>query len=125
MQVYSIHIRGRGLALDSDVAVIKEGFSWPAFVFNFFWMLWHRHWVAGGAILFVITAIFASIRLVGGTGFSEFILCAAWFMTVGAFANDFRRYCLERQGYLDMGQVLGETPDDALYLYLKESLSEA
>lgn len=38
------------------VAFIPEGFAWTAFVFTFFWALWHRMWVAA-ALLFAVFSV--------------------------------------------------------------------
>ena len=40
MRVYSVHIRRHGLDYDRDIAVVKEGFSWPALCFGALWALY-------------------------------------------------------------------------------------
>ena len=43
--IYTAHVRGRGREPTSDVVLVKDGFSWPAFFFSLIWALWHRLWV--------------------------------------------------------------------------------
>ncbi len=121
MRIYSVHIRRHSSKLERDFMVIKHGFSWSAFFFSGFWAFWYRHWLFGVAIITVLLAIIIITRFLGGTALIEFVLCAGWFMTVGALANDMRRYYLDQAGFIEVGDTVGKTPEEALYLYLKEA----
>ena len=44
MKAYSVQTLPWSSASDSDVALIVEGFSWPALIFGPFWALWHGLW---------------------------------------------------------------------------------
>ncbi|MBI2584926.1 MAG: DUF2628 domain-containing protein, partial [Rhodospirillales bacterium] len=35
MRLYSVHLRRHGLDPDRDLVLVKEGFSWPAFLLSF------------------------------------------------------------------------------------------
>ena len=124
MRVYSIHIRRHGPDLDCDFLAIKEGFSWPAFFLNALWALWHHHWLLAVVMIVVPTAIVNIMQLIGVTFVTGLVLCASWIMAVGASANDMRRYLLGRAGFVEAGSVFGQTSDEALYSYLKESSME-
>jgi hypothetical protein len=53
MLTYTAHRRAELLLDDDDgnsVVFIKDGFSWPAFVIPFVWMIWHRLWLAAGCL---------------------------------------------------------------------------
>ena len=57
MRVFTVHLRRHGLDVDRDLAFVKEGFCWPAFLLSFLWALWHRLWIVAIAILCVEAAL--------------------------------------------------------------------
>ena len=46
MALYVIQARGADLASLERAAIIKDGFSWPAFIFAQLWLIYHRLWLA-------------------------------------------------------------------------------
>ncbi len=121
MRTYSVHIRRHGLNLDRDFAVVKEGFSWPAFVFNIFWALWYRHWLAA-IVLFAIPITVAIVtKVIGLAPAGKTFLSLGWLVIVGMTANDVRRYYLDRDGFVEHGIAAGKNTDDALYSYLRDT----
>ena len=121
MRIYSVHIRRPGLDFDRDVVVVKEGFSWPAFLFNIFWALWHRHWLAAIALLVIPLGIAIITNVIGLALAGQTILSMGWLVMVGILANDVRRYYLELGGFVEDGITTGKAPDDALYNYLRDT----
>ena len=121
MRTYSVHIRRHGLDLDRDFALVKEGFSWPAFVFNMFWALWYRHWLAAIAFFAIPLAIATFTKFIGLAPAGQTVLSMGWSVIVGMLANDVRRYYLDCDGFVEDGIVAGTTPDDALYDYLRDT----
>ena len=119
MQFYSIHTRRNGEGLDSDFAVIKEGFSWPAFFFNSLWALWHRNWVSFFVMVMILSCITFISNLAGVTPAVYVVLYVGVFMGFGALANDLKRLQLDRAGFAEVGVGFGESADQALYFYLK------
>ena len=100
--------------------MVKEGFNWPALLFNVFWALWHRHWLAAIA-LFAIPLVIAIItKAIGLAPAGQTVLSISWSVIVGLLANDLRRYYLERDGFVEDGIAAGKTPDDALFQYLRD-----
>jgi len=110
MRSYTIHHRA-GTNGD-DVVVIKEGFSWGAFVFNFLWALWHRLWLASLALLVVMLAIDAAADFLGVNPVLAAVIELAVSLWVGFNANDWRRRVLERRGYA-LGAVIAAPNADA------------
>ena len=121
MRSYSIHIRRRGLDLDRDIVVVKEGFNWPAFLFNIFWALWHRHWLAALSLFVIHLVIFIVSKIIGLTLADQAALTLGWLAIVGMLANDVRRYYVDRDGFVEDGIAAGKTSDDALYDYLRDA----
>lgn len=116
MRVYSVHFRRQ--ARGADLVLVKEGFCWPAFFLSFLWALWHRMWltvlwlVAVSAALGALTAV---LRL-DPVGEAAVSLGAA--LLVGFFANDIRRWSLDKRGYSHEGVVVGDNEDGALRRFL-------
>ena len=121
MRTYSVHIRRHGLDFDRDVVVVKEGFSWPACVFNIFWALWHRHWLAAIALFMIPLGIAIITNVIGLAPAGQTALSMGWSVIVGMLANDVRRYYLDRDGFVEDGITAGKSPDDALYDYLRDT----
>ncbi len=57
MALYTVHLPGnrRDPQALEEAVLIREGFSWPAFIFSVFWLLWHRLWL--GLLGFVAAGI--------------------------------------------------------------------
>ena len=121
MRIYSVHIRRHGLDLDRDVALVKEGFSWPAFLFNIFWALWHRHWLAVATMFAIPLAIATLTKVIGFAPAGQTVLNMGWAVIVGMLANDVRRYYLGRGGFVEDGITTGKAPDDALFDYFRDT----
>jgi uncharacterized protein DUF2628 len=102
----------------ATVVLVREGFSWAAFLFALPWLLWHRLWLA--ALLYLALAV--AIGLLVPEPFGPAAGLALQFL-VGAHANDLRRRRLARRGYtqahvvaerdLDLAtaRLLGARPD--------------
>ena len=121
MRSYSIHIRRRGHERDRDIVLVKEGFNWPAFLFNIFWALWYRHWLAAVTLFAVLLVIFIISKMIGLTSVDEAALTLGWLVIVGMLANDVRRYYMDRNGFVEDGIAVGKNSDDALYDYLRKA----
>ncbi|HAD86887.1 MAG TPA: DUF2628 domain-containing protein, partial [Rhodospirillaceae bacterium] len=57
MRVFTVHIRRHALDPDKDVRLIKEGFSWPAFLFSFLWALWNRMWWTALGLFVIVSGV--------------------------------------------------------------------
>jgi len=100
------------------VVLVREGFSWVAFLFALPWLLWHRLWLA--ALLYLALAVTIGLLLPGPFGPAAGL--ALQFL-LGAHANDLRRRRLARRGYaqahgvaerdlvLATARLLGMRPD--------------
>jgi hypothetical protein len=102
MKTYTLHVAADAAPGDAgtlDRAVlVKDGFSWGAFVFSFFWFFAHRLWIAGLLVLFAAAALGVSLQLLrvgAGAGVSAAFLLA---VLVGLEANSLRRWTLARSG---------------------------
>ncbi len=122
LRVFTVHRpparTKRWEALDPLPELVKEGFSWPAFVFGVAWALYHKLWLVAAALVAVSAVI--------GVAFEQFQLgetaAALTFFAlavlVGLMGNDWRRASLRRRGYLEDGVVTASDAETALRRYL-------
>ena len=117
MNVYTVHMRRHGLDQDSDIVLVKEGFSWPAFLFTVLWALYNRLWVVAAIVLLA----FVSLELVARyLGISEAVLMVAEVglsVLVGFLAHDCRRESLTRAGFENLDVVIADNQTSAEQRY--------
>ncbi len=116
MRVYTVHHRRRRAA--DQLVLIKEGFCWPAFLFNFLWALWHRLWLVALLLLALSSASGVLLGLAGLDPVSEAAVSIGLAAVVGYIANDLRRWTLGRRGYSQETVVTGADMDTALHRFL-------
>jgi hypothetical protein len=117
MRVYTVHVPPFSHR-EIDPVLIKEGFSWPAFLFGPLWMLIHRLWLAF-VVLVVVTLILGVAADAFGLGeIPQAIVSLAIAVLVGAHGNDMRRHGLARRGYRDAGVVAARNLDEAIHRFV-------
>jgi hypothetical protein len=89
--------------------VVREGFSAPAAIFGFLWLLWHRAWIAA-ALLFATFVIVAKL----GDLMQSPALPLGLIVLQGMFGRDLVRWNLARVGYRPGPVVLAANDDSAL-----------
>ena len=90
MRVFTAHTRA-----DSPPVLVREGFSWGAFIFGPFWLLARRAWIAG---VLALCASVAITVLAAEPARGLLSLALAWLL--GLAGQDLRRGALERRGFL-------------------------
>ena len=122
MRVYTVHLRHLGLDPDRDIVLVKEGFSWPAFVLTFLWALWHRLWwaaaalFAAGVIGGLLDATAPDIGIDAYWGGIGTVLVS---VMAGLFGNDALRWGLARRGFETRAVVAARDRDAALHRFLE------
>ena len=97
MTVYTVHDRPVGAGHDPDFALVKEGFNWWAFVLPLVWLLVRRQWLGLLVYLAAIVAIGVAFQISGLDLLTQGLLWLVFALFVGAIANDWRRWTLERR----------------------------
>ena len=111
MAVYTVHEPPRrnddALAHTEGFAFVRDGFSWPAFLFAPLWMLRYRLWLALIVYLLVVFALGAATRALGG---GDWLMAISLLVSllVGFEASTLRRYGLARRGWKTLGVVVGD-----------------
>jgi len=125
MKTFTIHLRRDGLDPDRDIAVVKEGFNWPAFFFGTLWAFWNRLWIAGALLLAAtVTVQMISQTLISGH-LGQSVVTIGLAVVVGLIGNDLRRWTLDRADFQFAGIASGPNADTALRRYIDGDRSAA
>lgn len=112
-KIYTAYEKPEAAEPSARMELVRDGFSWMAFLFNFFWMLYHRLWREA----FVYMAILVALTLVTTPlGLSEITvgLVQFWLQLLIAFhASDLRGRALARQGYRMAGVLVASNDTEA------------
>lgn len=117
MKTYTVHyppesgVSMTGLA--RDAILVKDGFSWPAFLVPFIWLLYNRMWIV--LVIYVaaeiaLAAIAAGLHLPDGL---TMVMSLALSAIIGFQGNDFHRWSLERRRYKQQSIVAGGNLSEA------------
>ncbi|MGE5539777.1 MAG: DUF2628 domain-containing protein [Gemmatimonas sp.] len=117
MRVYTIHLPPASQRI-VDPALVKEGFSWPAFLFGPLWALAKGMWLTALALIALDLASGLVMDAAGFNPLTEAIVSLAIAFLIGAHANDWRRRALARRAWRDAGVVAARNVDEALARYL-------
>jgi Protein of unknown function (DUF2628) len=117
LRFYSVHAEPWNPATTPQGAdrtvMVKEGFSWPAFLISLPWLIWHRMWI----VLLLYLAL-----VIGLAALSEFGQVPDQAMTIASMiialvlgfeGNGLLRWTLARRGYEEIGEVAAETSQAA------------
>jgi hypothetical protein len=117
MRHYSVHRPPWALNAPDAVRFVKEGFSWPAFLFTGFWLLWKRLWVEFAIFLAVVAALELALHAMGigqaMAGLGSLIIGLA----LGFEGNDLVRAKLARTGYVEVDEVAARDLENAELKY--------
>jgi len=110
MRAFTVHIKDDR----QDTAVlVRDGFSWAAFLFTVLWAAWHRMWWWALAlfVLFAVTGVVMA-KLSLGAGLS-FLIHGIFSVIIGLGAGEMRRWHLTRRGFRETGRVQGRDRTEA------------
>ena len=113
MRLYTVHIRRKSEAPDHEAILVRDGFSWGAFLFTLPWALWRRMWLGTFLILLGALLIDSLARLAYLDELDETVLFFAYALYIGFAGNDWRRRNLARRGYDEVAVVGAPGIDDA------------
>lgn len=117
MQLYTVHIargerRGDPQAIERAI-LVRDGFSFAAFVFTGFWLLFHRAFLAGVAVLagsFVLGLILDAWSAAPFVTVGSQLLVS---LLVGLEGASLRRWTLARRGWPVVDVVSGASRGEA------------
>ena len=101
MKTYTLHVPPEARPGDPDAldraVLVRDGFSWGAFIFSFLWFFAHRLWIAGLGVLaaaLALAALLQGLRVGPAATFLAELLLA---LLVGLEANALRRWTVARR----------------------------
>ncbi len=99
---YTLHLPEHAIPGDPDALerseIVRDGFSWWAFITPMLWLFWHRHWVLGIVAALVVGLVGVALSALGlrtGAILGVEILMHLLF---GFEAASLRRLVYERRG---------------------------
>jgi len=105
MRVFTVHAKP---GARPGTRLVREGFSFWAFLFGPLWLLWHALWLALLAYLLLAVAIaFIPDPWEGWATLALQVL-------MGLHARDIQRWTLGRRGFATEGVVAGRDEEEAL-----------
>ena len=127
MKVYTVHYRqeasGSLIGLGEDAILVKEGFSWPAFLVPLIWLAYKRMWIV---LAFYVAAAAGLTLLEQGEVVAEsalFVGNLALNLILGLEGNDIYRWSLQRRRYREHAVVVGQNLVSAEQRYF-EAIAE-
>jgi len=121
MRLYSVHLRAHGRDPERDLVLVKEGFSWPAFVFTAFWAVATRMWLPAMVLFTVVVLSGWAVHWFRPGETVEGLLSTAVALGIGLVGNDVRRWWLGRQGFQEVAMVSGKNDEEAMRRFLDDA----
>lgn len=117
MQPYSALIKKNKEGKIEDVVLLKDGFSFSAFLFNGLWFLYHKMWKELLAVV-LINVVFAKLADFS-PGFNNIFLQASLIFMIALNANYWFCQHLINKGYQFSGISFGANCDEARLNFVK------
>lgn len=114
MNIYSVYTDSS--KKNNEPILIKQGFSFIASFFNFFWAIYHRMWLI--AIFLMILNFVVSVD---GSSFIAYCVNLAILFIFGFFASEIREYYAIKSGYSLSDIILASSEEEAEIKYIKRT----
>ena len=105
MKIYIVHMSTKRNELKQIPIILRDGFSFPAFVFTAVWAVWHKLWTLAVVIILIWIGGGSFLHYFGADEFVYFFVFSGFALMLGYLANDFLSKALCRQGFQPVGLV--------------------
>jgi hypothetical protein len=105
MKTYSALIKKNNKGEVEDLVLLKEGFSWRAFIFNGLWFLYHKMWKEIIALILINFAFALFTKVFSDS--DKILLEIAFIFVVALNANYWLCDHLKKKGYEFVGLAFG------------------
>lgn len=126
MKLYNVLVKKNADNKIEDIVLLKDGFSWLAFLFSGFWFFYHRMWKEMFVMIAVNFAFVFFAKL--SSNLDRSLLEFAFFFLVALNANYWRVEHLKKKNYQLVGLVFGANLVDAKLHFvdgIEDEFSEA
>jgi len=117
MKNYSALIKKNSNGEVEDLVLLKEGFSWRAFIFSGFWFFYHKMWKEFLVLLLINFAFFFLAKI--SSDFDKIILEIFYVFLVALNATYWLEDHLRKKGYEFVGVAFGNDALSAKYELLR------
>jgi hypothetical protein len=128
LRIYTVHHRheasGSLTGLGEDAILVKEGFSWPAFLVPLIWLVYKRMWIVLPFYIAATAALTILSQSAVVAGSAVFVGNLAVNLVLGLQGNDLYRWTLQRRRYREQAVVVGHNLVTAEQRYF-EAVAEA
>jgi hypothetical protein len=111
MRIYTVHHRqeasGSLTGLGDDAVLVKDGFSWPAFLVPLLWLIYKRMWIVLAFYLAATAGLTALAQFALAPESAVFAGNLAINLILGLEGNDLYRWTLSRRRYRERAVVVG------------------
>lgn len=107
--IYTVHQKADVKEPSDRVLLVREGFSFWAFLFNGLWLLFHRLWVPFFIYLALMIYIVEGGSHMGLSSTSIGLFQVGLQLLLGYSAHDIQRWALGRKGYAMRSVVIGDS----------------
>ena len=111
MRLYSVHQPPDGDP--EDLVLVRDGFSFWAFLLTVLWALWNRLWWEAAALVIIWVVLSLIMNLLGADDFTQLMISLGFQILVGYEARDLQRWSLARRGWQELGVVSGNSEEAA------------
>ncbi len=103
-----------------DAVLVRDGFSWLAFLVPPLWLLWHRLW-AEAALAVILLVLLSALGEIAGFGLTAPLASLLVGLGFGLEGQGLRVAALRLRGWREWGVVQAESADDAELRYAIEA----
>ena len=116
MKTYTLHVPSDAFFDDAaleQAELVKDGFSWGAFLFTFLWFFWRRLWLAGLIVLAAMLAFNVLLQILGVRPWAAVAAELLMMLLIGLEASSLRRWTLARRGRPAVDAVVAADLEEA------------
>ena len=124
MKLFHIYIKKSSDQSIDDLTMIKNGFSFFAFLFNFLWFLQHKMWRESLAFVLVSIVFGFIFQKSWLSSFDIFIIQSSLMVMIGLNANYWYEQNLLKKDYQFVGCVYGKNEDEAKLKFISNCFDD-
>jgi hypothetical protein len=109
VHIYTVHVNPALHESYESAKFVEEGFSWKAFIFGMFWLLYQRLWWQSGFVILLNIILWHLVESKAFTHIGYSILSLGIHLVIGFHATDWLRERLKRKGYITADIVSGNS----------------
>lgn len=116
MAMFTVHIPPAAAGqrpAPEDIIFLRDEFSWAAFIFGPFWLLWKRAWLAALLWTLALAAAYGVAWSLRVPKDAMSIIGLAFGVLLGFEGNQLRAWTLARRGYVESDVVMGHDAEEA------------